>query len=64
MQAQREDGGAFFLEKVAQQYVRKGEKSFNIGQFNSKYFLIKKKIIFFTNLTLFFSSERTWFCVY
>jgi hypothetical protein len=43
MQSPREDGGAFLLEKIAQQYVSKGEKSFNIGQYNSKYFLIKKK---------------------
>jgi hypothetical protein len=42
MQSPREDGGAFFLEKLAKQYVNKGEKSFNFGQYKSKSFLRKK----------------------
>lgn len=41
MQSPREDGGAFFLEKVAKQYVDKGEKTFNIRSFYRKYFLNK-----------------------
>ncbi|CAF1325428.1 unnamed protein product [Adineta ricciae] len=32
----REDGGAFFLQKLAKQYVSRGEKAFNIGQLNAQ----------------------------
>jgi hypothetical protein len=35
-QPRREDGGPFFLEKVAKQYASKGEKAFKFGEFESK----------------------------
>jgi hypothetical protein len=35
-QPPREDGGPFFLQKVAKQYASKGLKAFNFGQFESK----------------------------
>jgi hypothetical protein len=36
VQPRREDGGPFFLQKVAKLYATKGEKAFNFGQFESK----------------------------
>jgi len=35
-QPRREDGGPFFLQKVAKQYASKGLKAFDFGQFESK----------------------------
>ena len=43
-QPRREDDGAFFLQKVAKLYASKGEKAYNYGQFNSKYFLKENRI--------------------
>jgi len=43
IQPRREDGGPFFLQKVAKQYASKGQKAFNFGQFESKKILLQKK---------------------
>ncbi|CAF1120611.1 unnamed protein product [Adineta steineri] len=36
VQSRREDGGPFFLAKIAKQYASKGVKGFNFGQFETR----------------------------
>jgi hypothetical protein len=41
----REDGGPYFLEKVAKQYASKGQKAFTFGEFESMKNTSQKKTI-------------------